>query len=233
VGYPSGIQTFTTKSAGNTIQPADVNGLQTEVTAVETGILNGFQHGITVAVAGITQSASTGSNNFAGPSTFAGDVVFTGAVTVNSTFTPTPPAVRLSNSVDQGVSNNAWTGLSWDTEAYSFGGLHSTATNSSRITFPGSTGIYHVGATVAWSNGVSTGGDRMVRIFMNDSSGVAAQAMAARSNSLLGQTVGCDVRIASTTDYVTVQVYQDSGSTLSVTNSTLFATACWAHKVRS
>ena len=44
MGYPSSIQTFTAKSAGQTIQPAHVNDLQTETTAVETGLLTGLAH---------------------------------------------------------------------------------------------------------------------------------------------------------------------------------------------
>lgn len=39
--YPGAVKTFTTKNAGDTIQPADVNDLQDEVNAIEDGLLNG------------------------------------------------------------------------------------------------------------------------------------------------------------------------------------------------
>lgn len=42
MGYPTSIATFTTKSIGDTIQPAHVNALQTEITAIETALINGF-----------------------------------------------------------------------------------------------------------------------------------------------------------------------------------------------
>lgn len=39
--YPTAVKSFTTKNAGDTIQPADVNDLQDEVNAIEAGLLNG------------------------------------------------------------------------------------------------------------------------------------------------------------------------------------------------
>lgn len=39
MGYPTSVNSFTTKNTGDTIQPAHVNDLQTEVTAVETDLL--------------------------------------------------------------------------------------------------------------------------------------------------------------------------------------------------
>lgn len=44
--YPTSIASFATKSTGDTIQPGDVNGLQDEVVAMETGLENGFQHNL-------------------------------------------------------------------------------------------------------------------------------------------------------------------------------------------
>jgi hypothetical protein len=42
--YPGAVKTFTTKNAGDAIQPADVNDLQDEVNAIEAGLLNGLAH---------------------------------------------------------------------------------------------------------------------------------------------------------------------------------------------
>jgi hypothetical protein len=172
VGYPSGIQTFTTKSAGQTIQPADINTPQTEITAIETGILNGFQHGITVAVAGITQSASTGSNNFAGPSTFAGDVVFTGAVTANSFAGPVTfsSGVTVSTGLVRQNSLPAWSvyangavavangssgGLQWTAQDFVRGNVsHNTGVASSAVTV-NSTGLYAVSFNSKWHSGAN------------------------------------------------------------------------------
>src|SRR3990167_2607956 len=39
--YPGSVKTFTTRNAGDVIQPAHVNDLQDEVNAIESGLLNG------------------------------------------------------------------------------------------------------------------------------------------------------------------------------------------------
>lgn len=65
--YPGSIKTFTTKNNGDTIQASHVDDLQDEVTAVETGLLNGFSHAINLGATGqivfpATQNASAGAN---------------------------------------------------------------------------------------------------------------------------------------------------------------------------
>src|SRR5581483_4641870 len=66
--FPSAIKAFTTKSAGNVIQPADVNDLQDEVNAMEDGYLNG--------TARLNSSNSTVKTlSVLGGSTFVGNVV--------------------------------------------------------------------------------------------------------------------------------------------------------------
>lgn len=87
--YPTATFTPSAKANGNTIQVTHITDLDNEVVALEDGIRTGLQHGLTVAVAGITQSASTGSNNFSGPSTLAtlsvtGGSTFAGPVTFSS-----------------------------------------------------------------------------------------------------------------------------------------------------
>lgn len=97
MGYPSGVISFGTKNAGDTIQPADINTPQTEITAIESGLLNGLQHAltingaVTVSTGGLTVSTgnvSLGQNlNVAGNSTFAGAVTFSSGVTFASSLT--------------------------------------------------------------------------------------------------------------------------------------------------
>jgi hypothetical protein len=42
--YPSSVKTFSTKTTGDTIEVADVNDPQAEITAVEGGLINGIAH---------------------------------------------------------------------------------------------------------------------------------------------------------------------------------------------
>lgn len=79
--YPLSVKTFTTKNAGDTIQPADVNDLQSEVNAIEAGLLNG--------TAPLNSSHSTlVTLSVTGGSTFAGSVVFQGSVSGLRNITP-------------------------------------------------------------------------------------------------------------------------------------------------
>ena len=61
--YPAAVKTFTTKNAGDVIQPSHIGDLQDEVTAIEDGILNG--------TAPINSSRITATAAQLGPSTVA------------------------------------------------------------------------------------------------------------------------------------------------------------------
>lgn len=90
--YPGAVKTFTTKNAGDTIQPSHINDLQDEVNAIEAGLLNG--------TANLNSSNSTVANlSVLGGSTLA-SLRVNGNSTLGSTITiggvpyqfPTAPA---------------------------------------------------------------------------------------------------------------------------------------------
>jgi hypothetical protein len=246
VGYPSGIQTFTTKSAGQTIQPADINSPQTEITAIETGLLSGFQHGITVAVAGITQSASTGVNSLAGTlqvtggSTFSSNVNIVGTLLANGSSGSTSQFLRgdmtwadpqavvvaagLTGSTTQ-IANGSTAAVTWPTQVFATNSsIHSTATNPERLT-PQSTGVYALDATLrlATTLNVSTGS---FQARVEDSSGGVLDFQ------IVGQVVGHapTVHVHATklfdvvgsTQWLRVVASQASGSTHSLNGSENF-----------
>lgn len=219
MGYPTSVPSFTNKNAGDVIQPAHVNDLQTEVTAIESDLLNGFTGRLT-ANAGFQSSNSTIANlTVTGNAFFKADHCY------------------LHQSASQNVSSNAWTGLNFQTEILNPSGMHSTSVNSSRITFAGSSGVYAVGAIVNFPAAGSTG-DIRAKIVQNDSSdvGPAVFAVAQSIPSGLNATL-CPsglVRAASTSDFITVQAYQTvGGGPLSVPASTALATASafWAYRI--
>jgi hypothetical protein len=47
--YPGAVKAFSTKSAGDTIQPAHINDIQDEITAIENALLNGITHSLFLA----------------------------------------------------------------------------------------------------------------------------------------------------------------------------------------
>jgi hypothetical protein len=217
--FPDSIFSPASKNTGDTIQASHVTDLDNEVVALEQGLRNG------------TAPLNSSNSTFAALSV-AGDSTFTGSVTFSSRVNFRPAAIRLTHSTLTELANNTFAGLSWDTEGEDAFGMHSTSANSSRITFADSTGLYHVGASVEFA--ASTVGARMVRLVLNDAQGIGSQ-IATQESIVAGApiplSVSALVRASDTTDYVTVQAYQNTGSTLSVQNSTLHRTQFWAYKV--
>jgi hypothetical protein len=259
--FPVSVKTFATRSAGQTIGSAHVNDLQDEVNAIEDNLVNGLQ--LVLTARGFTTSTGrlniggastlttlqagastlttlqvTGASTLAtlqvtGASTLTGNVTITGTLTVGGQQVGAGTYVQLSHSVRQEFNQAVWAGLNWDTEDADASALHSTAANSSRITF-GSTGGWMVGCNLPWSSnaapGVSVG-----RIVLNDnentlivSGEASSRASAQRPLSLSGL-----LRVASASDYATVQVFTNSGSTAGIESvSTLYGHArFWAHRI--
>lgn len=260
MGYPTSVQTFTNKNTGQIVQPAHVNDLQTEVTALENGLLTGLQHGLSVSTGGLTvstgntvlgqhlqvagnssvtgaltvggNSSLTGNLHVAGNSTFAGSVAFTGTIVG---LPLGPPVVRVGISTRVDIASNTWVGVNWDTEDYDSHGMHSTASNSSRLTCVQSTGRYHFGAVVDWNySGGGSSGAVKARILINDSTSpgnIVSAVMANFNNEGAGfMTVSGDIRIANTTDYATLQVFTRT-STRSLVPAGDAVTAFWAHQI--
>ncbi len=101
--FPTSIFAPTTKNTGDTIQPAHINDVQSEIVAIETAIENG-------------------------PLTIGGASTFT-----QSPSLPRWPACRVTNSANQQMPSGAFLGLNWDTESYDSTGMHSTSATSSRV----------------------------------------------------------------------------------------------------
>lgn len=255
--YPASIYAPASKSAGQTVTANLFNDPDAEITAIQTGLKTGIQHAVTIAQGGLTVSSggitlSTGSLSISGPSslatlqvnaesTFVGPVSFstnvtiassltvTGNLTVVGSFLATVPAVRVTHSATQNVNPSAWTGLNWDTEDFDTANMHSTAANSSRLTFT-SSGIYAVGCSVEWPANASN--QRFLRIMVNDAQSAGATAVSSMTSVIIPQSLSATVRAASTTDYVTVQVFQNTGSSIALNaNSTTYGVSFWAHRI--
>ena len=257
--YPTTARTFASLSNGAVIQATDVGDARDEIAAIEDGLLNGTARlnssnstvatlsvvggstlagaltvagGSTLASLSVSGGSTVGTLN-AGNSTMA-NLVVTGTLT--ATLLQTPTAVRLTHSVKTEVADNAWTGLNWDTELEDGSSMHSTTTNSSRITFAGSTGLYAVGASLEWSV-TGLNGHRVVRFRVNDSSGVAGQGqlVSNAAAAVLPWSLTTLLRVADVTDYVTLLVLSNTGSTASIApNSTAYGGPLfWAYKVSS
>lgn len=212
-----------------------------------------------LSVAG--NSTFTGSVQVTGPSTFSTVATFSTKIAPGSTtvmigdsttafkevhcsslyvagqavtFTLSPPTVKVSHSTTTSPSSVTWVGLNWDTNLYDSTGMHSTTTDSSRITFT-STGIYHVGANIPLTVTVIAG-DKRARLVLNDSTTILGSVLMPNVSSAntYCAVISADVRAVDATDYVTVQIFYNAAASSGTVphNSTVFgAPAFWAHRV--
>jgi hypothetical protein len=244
------------------VQDGLKNGLQHNLSVVGTLTVAGAT---TISTGGL--SVSTGSVNIGGPSSLAtlnvsggstlagltvtstasfassvtvGSLTVTGALTAGS-LSQTIPSVRLTLAADLTFAlGGAEFCPSWTTQEWSVGGMHSTTTNSSRITFAHSTGLYQIGMTSAPVTGVNSGAaglTQLIRFRYNDTSALGG-AMVLQSNvgGLCPANVTDVVRIASTADFVTVRISMtdasvSTGRYVPAAASSIAVTSFWAVKV--
>ncbi len=143
------------------------------------------------------------------------------------------PACRLYNTADIDPATGSWVALTFDTEWYDYGGMHSTVSNTSRITIPaGGTGLYHVGgAAIFDASGSSSGESHFgLQIRVNGADVYAEHRMDLPNSGFdQGLTIACDVLLAAT-DYVELLVYTESNFNVLAAGS--YSPAFWAHLVR-
>jgi hypothetical protein len=128
---------------------------------------------------------------------------------------------RVYNSADITLPNGTWTKLAFDTEHYDYGGYHSTVTNTGRLTVPaGLGGLYTVFASVWFS--VNVTGFRLFQATKNGEA-INTDPVLYEDRAAYATTLGTQVIAMAAGpwefvagDYLELQAFQDSGSTLTV-----------------
>jgi hypothetical protein len=122
------------------------------------------------------------------------------------------PAVRVTHSVNQIITQGPDATLRFDSERYDSANMHSNATNNSRLTAP-VTGIYEIGANVEWD--VNSAGRRRLAVLKNGTTFIAFEQIPPVSNETTGQELTTQARLRAG-DFVQAQVLQNSGGSLNV-----------------
>ena len=141
------------------------------------------------------------------------------------------PMCRIYNSAAQNISTALFTALSFNSERYDVGGMHSTSALLTRITVPtGGAGVYHLGASVRFE--ASPGGSvRVLRLRLNGATYLTGNETAPVGSSGDTQlTVSCDYKLAEG-DYIEAVVFQNAGVTLQVLVTGAYSPEMWAHWV--
>jgi hypothetical protein len=130
-----------------------------------------------------------------------------------------PMRCKLYKSASQVILNNTLTALTYDSEEFDVGALHSNVTLNSRITVPtGGDGIWIVVATASWEGRGATGGRTGSYIYKNGGTRIAIAEETppvATGDGNLGTTYSCISILPLTAgDYLEHFVQQNSGTDL-------------------
>lgn len=117
-------------------------------------------------------------------------------------------------TASQSIPTGSATSLNWDGEAYDVGDLHDLVTNNDRITVPtGGDGAWLFGTVVDWFSNAT--GHRIVRLMKNGTA-VSRSIVPAVGDDFTTQVITFPLEVVVATDYYSIQVEQNSGSSVSV-----------------
>ena len=128
-------------------------------------------------------------------------------------FLANPPKVRAYNSAAISITNATSTALTSNSERFDTDTMHSTATNTGRITFT-TAGTYAIVGHASWAS--AAGNLRELTVRAGGATQIAAQRAAP-----IGAGFGSELSIATQYDftagqYVELMAYQDSGAAINV-----------------
>lgn len=121
--------------------------------------------------------------------------------------------VRATKTAAQSIPNATWTGVTFPTEAFDSDAFHDLVTNNGRLTVPtGKGGYYQLSALIDFAGSVG-GSTRGVRMKKNGTVLVLAFVPPGANDTTI--TIPYLLNLAAT-DYVELEVYQDSGGALNL-----------------
>lgn len=125
-------------------------------------------------------------------------------------------------------STGNWLTVTFDSERFDTQGIHSTVTNTDRLTIPTSWGgLWFVGASMNWA--ANSTGSRFARIRVNATTEIA-EAGGVNTGASLGVPITFStVYRMSVGDYFTLDAYQNSGGSLDVNAQTNYSPEFWAY----
>lgn len=130
----------------------------------------------------------------------------------NVSFLANPPSCRVYNTVAISIPHNTHTTLTFNTNRWDTNGMHSTVTNTSRITI-NTAGLYTVTANVAWASAAGNT-TRLLRVVLNGANWIVAD-QDDNSFGVMVQSVTTTYKFA-VGDFIEAAVYQFSGAALNV-----------------
>lgn len=131
----------------------------------------------------------------------------------NEEFLINPPACSVYASSAQSVANATFVSLTANSEYFDNDSMHSTATNTSRITIQ-TAGRYLLSATIAYTAG---SGRRFSQFLVNGTTAYDGDGRPAIGGGSDDKIVMTRTLVLAASDYVEVQANQNTGGNLNVT----------------
>ncbi len=132
----------------------------------------------------------------------------------NQEFFIDPPACAVYNSTTQALSSSTQTALNANSETFDNDSMHSTSTNTSRITIQ-TAGRYLLSGTILFQAHAS--GARSVGFYVNGATSLIATSSLSIGGSLDFGLSGVRVAVLDVGDYVQCRGWQNSGGNLNAT----------------
>lgn len=137
--------------------------------------------------------------------------------------------VQVMHNTTQSITSSTWTALLFNSEDHDTGGMHSTSSNTSRLTVPsgGAAGAFLLHAAAAFAANAT--GVRGIRFRKNGGALSGEFHVQGFSVSSVGPLIQMSTLVVlAAADYVEVEVFQDSGGALNVAaNPRFFAVKIW------
>lgn len=125
------------------------------------------------------------------------------AGTVGDFMAMDPPACRVTNSTGQSVTNNTLTDLTFDTETYDTDTMHSTSSNTNRITI-NTAGLYVVHGALLFDTDTDIT-ELLVRFLVNGATDIGQERRAGAITGFNAFNISAVYKFAAA-DYVTLNV---------------------------
>lgn len=135
-----------------------------------------------------------------------------------------PHRCRITTSVDHTLSTATWTSLTWNTETYDTDNMHSTDSDTERITINHAGTYLLIGYACFDPNAT---GRRLIRFLKNGTTTLIENQNTSPSGTQFCHVFLTDTVILAVDDYCTFDAYQDSGGDLNT-----FKTWCFFSAIR-
>jgi hypothetical protein len=129
---------------------------------------------------------------------------------------PPVPQARVYNDANISIANTTVTALTFNTQRWNEGSLHSTSTNSGRLTARVA-GLYLIGGSVQYAANAT--GVRFTAIRLNGSTYITDDIRASAGAGDPTDASVCTAYQMDVDDYVELTTYQASGGALNVVSS--------------